>query len=461
MREAVSLCGAMVFALALLVFVSVGVPRIVHAWYIYIYPITYTPVNVGGNTTISWQAPTADFCDISGTTIPCTTTTYTFGVPPYARTFSVTSCVQRYNGQYGSLTTGPVNGPSTYTFYCENVDAGAGGGNGSNTLTINPTPTNSTLSGFTANPTSVAGNGRSTLSWTGTKGSKFSSCQLTGGQWGTAGAFFTALPGSIQTDPLVANTTYSFRCIDTDGASTPTRTATVTVADACSNIPGSQATVPANGTASGGVCTCNSGYTLSGDQCVGSDVCSNIVGTQLVPPANGTTSGGTCSCNSGYSLSGGSCVASCTGAHQVGTPPSCSCDTGYNMQGGVCVATACPGVNEVNWPTCSCATGYSRDSGTNMCIRQATLSITVNGLTATRVRRGNQVVVTWSASGVTLASCRVTTNTGATVGSTDSGTVTSAVAAQTTYRLSCSNDAGTTVTSQAAVTLIPGFEEPH
>ena len=72
-----------------------------------------------------------------------------------------------------------------------------------------PSPTPTTLTSLTANPSSVTSGSATTLSWTGSKGTNFSSCQLVGGQWGSGGAWFSALPGSISTAPLAANTTYS------------------------------------------------------------------------------------------------------------------------------------------------------------------------------------------------------------------------------------------------------------
>jgi len=207
---------------------------------------------------------------------------------------------------------------------------------------------------------------------------------------------------------------------------------------------------------------CPVGQAQQGGACVAAvDVCTNIAGTQATPPANGTSSGGLCSCNSGYSLQGASCVpvAACSGAHQVGTPPNCTCDVGYQMQGGSCVQVQCPGANEVNWPTCSCASGYTRDSGTNMCIRQPVLNISVNGLDAVRVRKGASVTITWNASGVASGSCRITTNAGTTIASGDSGTTAATVGNQTTYRLTCTNDAGSATTKEANVTLIPELIE--
>ena len=165
---------------------------------------------------------------------------------------------------------------------------------------------------------------------------------------------------------------------------------------------------------------------------------------------------GTC-VPSGSTYNGSACVPLpvCTGAHQVGTPPNCACDVGYQMQGGSCVQVQCPGAHEVNWPACSCAAGYERDAGTNMCIREPQLDVTVNGQDAVRVRRGSDVTVAWSATGVAAGSCSVATNAGVSLASGDSGSRTTAVTYQTTYRLTCSNDAGSPVSKEANATLIP------
>jgi hypothetical protein len=56
---------------------------------------------------------------------------------------------------------------------------------------------------------------------------------------------------------------------------------------------------------------------------------------------------------------------------------------------------------------------------------------------------------------VTAGSCRVTTNTGATLASADSGSQAATVDHQTTYTLSCTNDAGSGVSKEANATLIP------
>jgi hypothetical protein len=282
-----------------------------------------------------------------------------------------------------------------------------------------------TLTSLAANPATVTSGSPASLSWTGVKGTRFSACRLVGGQWGASGAWFTAHPGSISTSPLTTTTTYNMACYDTDGASTPWRSATVTVTapagpDICTDVPGVQNSVPSG--------------------------CAGPVPSPV----------GTC-VPSGSTYNGSACVPLpvCTGAHQVGTPPNCACDVGYQMQGGSCVQMQCPGAHEVNWPACSCEAGYVRDAGTNACVREPELDITVNGQEAVRVRRGSDVTVAWSATGVTAGSCRVTTNTGATLASADSGSQAATVDHQTTYTLSCTNDAGSGVSKEANATLIP------
>lgn len=194
------------------------------------------------------------------------------------------------------------------------------------------------------------------------------------------------------------------------------------------------------------------------------DVCGNIGGNQATPPANGSTNNGNvCSCDQGYTLVGASCVQAqeeeqC-GAHQTMGSGGCVCDIGYSMQEGVCVQRVCAGANEVGWPTCSCATGYERDTGTNMCIRQATLTIQVNNGATARVRKGNTVSLTWNATGVASGSCTVRASGNVLLSTGTSGSLTPTVGTQTTYTLRCLNDAGGAVSKSATVTLIPTVDE--
>lgn len=211
---------------------------------------------------------------------------------------------------------------------------------------------------------------------------------------------------------------------------------------------------------------CPAGQTQQGNAgCVPvGDVCQNIGGTQNTPPNNGYSRGGVCGCDEGYELSGSSCVEQAEnvcGANQIPSSDgeSCTCEVGYSMDDGQCVQQACPGPNETNWPSCSCAGGFVRDGGTNMCIREAVLNIQVNDGATARVRKGNTVSLTWSASGVTSGSCSVRSNTAGVLSTGISGSLNPVVGSQTTYTLRCLNDAGGVVSKTATVTLIPTVDE--
>jgi len=110
-------CGGVALLLAL--FVGSGVPKAVYAWTI---PITYsyTPVQVGGNTTISWSTPYSDTCQLSGPTI----------INPVCA--SDQACYHQYSapGSSGSYNTGPINGPTNYQIICNDVSGGFNGSTG-------------------------------------------------------------------------------------------------------------------------------------------------------------------------------------------------------------------------------------------------------------------------------------------------------------------------------------------
>lgn len=94
-----------------------------------------------------------------------------------------------------------------------------------------------------------------------------------------------------------------------------------------------------------------------------------------------------------------------------------------------------------------------------MCIREAVLNIQVNSGATARVRKGNTVSLTWSASGVTSGSCTVSSNTAGVLSTGISGSLNPVVGSQTTYTLRCLNDAGGAVSKTATVTLIPTVDE--
>ncbi len=411
----------------------------------------------------------------------------------------------------GNVTVYPTV-TTTYTF-CSYYYSAGGGGSGmtplpcpSVTISIPSPTTPTTLTSFTATPASVATGGTTVLNWTGVRGTNFSSCMLIGGQWGSGTWIGGTIPDYTGTAPISTTTTYGVQCYDnTYGWAGPlwttvTATGAPVSADATSNSPrtvGQTATIsfhadsttlpgPCNINNSGGVTnlysvgscpsSANTSYTTPAYTVPGTYTYTfyyhragvwtlaktvNVTVTAVGACANGLNSSyqPSCTCPIGQTQSGAVCVATpvCTGANQTGTPPNCICEVGYqwDTSGTTCVQGMCPGANEVNWPTCSCAAGYSRDIPTSLCIHDPVLDIKVNGQDTVRVRKGNQVAVTWSASGIVAGSCRVTTNSGTTIGSKDSGSASPILSNQTTYRLGCTNEAGTAVSKEVIANLIP------
>lgn len=198
-KKALRAIGALMFLAA--------IPAIAYAWTIYVYPVTYTPVLSGGNTTISWDAHvgSADYCTISGPTFNSSNSTC-------VGRDSAMYCYAYVPGQYGSVTTGPINGSYTYSIGCVNVDDGGGGGSGSNSVTVSPIiPTS--ISSFSASPSTLPSvNSGTTLSWSGTGGTYFTGCLLSGGQYGSGTS--VGISGSLSTNALSTATSYTLTCTD-------------------------------------------------------------------------------------------------------------------------------------------------------------------------------------------------------------------------------------------------------
>jgi hypothetical protein len=130
----------------------------------------------------------------------------------------------------GHVTINAPSAAGTYTYYmCSwyiGWKYGAAYSCASNSLTVTPVPT--TLSSLTANPIALASsNTGTTLSWTGTAGTGFTGCTLSGGQYG-AGTSVGINSSAGPTVPLVAATTYTVTCGDS-GFGPVSRTITVPV----------------------------------------------------------------------------------------------------------------------------------------------------------------------------------------------------------------------------------------
>ena len=171
-----------------------------------------TSVTTGNSSIITWNAPGALSCSVTG---------------PYG--FS-------YGGLSGNQSTGALAFTATYTLTCQR----SGGGVDTRSVTVTvEEPTAITL---TANPTSVAYGGSSTLTWSA---ANVTSCSLTGPNSLSA----SGTSGSITTGALTADSTYTLTCTKTSGG-TDTRSVTVDVADQMVlSISASPATVFSGGVA--------------------------------------------------------------------------------------------------------------------------------------------------------------------------------------------------------------------
>lgn len=452
MHELARLCGSMALLVMVATFAGSGIPSVVYAWTIPISSFTYTPVTTGGNTTISWYASSAQYCTLSGPTLPCVN-----------RGRGGRVCSQTVYGtnpgsiNIGNVSTGPITRPTSYTLSCYSP-AGCSwwcnDGSGSASLTVYPTaPTPTTLTSLTASPSSVvSGTTGSTLTWTGAKGSSFSACELTGGQWGS-GTWFTALPGSIGTNALSTNTTYSMDCFDTTGASTGWKSATVTVTAPASCANG----LDINSYPS---CTCPANQIQSGSSCITpSDICTDIPGDQASLPSGCTgpvpSPVGSC-VPAGYSWSGSACVPTCSNGLNASYSPGCTCPAHQYQPLGALICVALPicanGLSQSYSPSCTCQSGQVQSGST--CV----LAGVINTLTAnpSRVLKGKTATVAWSTSHMATCSLSGFAATGTSVlSSALSSSVTPAITGKTIYTLTCTDQAGIAYSSSVTVNLVP------
>jgi hypothetical protein len=208
--------------------------------------------------------------------------------------------------------------------------------------------------------------------------------------------------------------------------------------DVCTDIPAVQASVPPGCIGPvptpSGLCV-PAGSSWNGSACVSGDVCSNIPGSQSMPPANGYTSGGVCSCNVGYSLSGGACVAGDLCNNMPGVQSSvpanctqqasgaCTANSGYVVVGAQCLAS---GVIQ---------------------------SFTAN---PSRVRKGNTAAVNWATSNMTSCVLKSFVSGGTqTISLSLNGALNPTVNSKTIFTLTCTDVSGQSYSSSATVNLVP------
>src|SRR3989344_5275115 len=137
------------------------------------------------NTTFTFQ------CSGNGQTSPLQSVTVSVGAAPVNGV-----CASTHSSCTAGTSVNPVDGTSAWTWTCQ----GTNGGTNAACTETKPAPT-ATLS---ASPLSVASGAQVTLTWSSTHAT---SCTA-GGPWTNSGT----LSGNGLTDPLTANTTFTFQC---------------------------------------------------------------------------------------------------------------------------------------------------------------------------------------------------------------------------------------------------------
>ena len=304
--------------------------------------------------------------------------------------------------------------------------------------------------------------------------------------------------GSVVTTPLTQTTTYTLSCLDTQGNTVSTST-TLYVTAAAPTCAITSVTPPS---VSGGTATIN--YTTSNTPTSGS-VDNSIGSFTPINPSGALASGPITFTSSPQNITYNMTVTNSAGSGTCGGVPS----------GSVTIPAACPSNSTGNSaPSCTCTQrGYVYDSGTNTCaasdmctdIAGNQSTVPAGCLTPTpgptgsctdathvynssvnscntpptftsqliaapaRVRKGSASTLSWDVTGLTVGtSCSISSFPGGVVNtwnasgteykSLSGGWPTAAINQQTIFTLSCTNAAGTTISS-ATVSLVPTFQE--
>ena len=364
----------------------------------------------------------------------------------------------------GSEGTAALSSTSTFTLTC----SGAGGeARSSVTIDIASTPIAPTVT-LSANPTSIASGTASTLTWSSTDAT---SCTASGGWTGTQ-----ATSGTQTTGTLTASTTYTLSCTGAGG--TAQQSAAVTV-NGAPPPPPPTVTISANPTsiASGAAST----LTWSSTNATSCTASGGWTGTQTT---SGSQSTGALTATTAYTLSctgGGGTIAQSANVTVVpvptvtfsANPTSIASGAASTLTWSSTNATSC--IASGGWSG-SKATGGSQSTGALTASTTYTLSCT--GVGGTGQRSASVTVnavppppaptVTISANPTSIASGATSTLTWSSTNATSctasggwsgtkalSGTqTTGALAASTTYTLSCTGVGGT-IAQSATVTVVP------
>lgn len=296
---------------------------------------------------------------------------------------------------------------------------------------------------LSASPTSVAYNGRSTLTWSSTGAT---SCTA-GGPWSNSGT----LSGSGLTNPLTSNTTFTFYCTGPGGTS-PTQSVTVSAASTC---PNGYAYINSSCVACGnGGCTGAGG---SASNPLGSLVCINGANnpqfcSTFTPTASLSASPTVIDQGQSSILSWSSTNAtSCTGTGFTAGGSSGTRSTGILNN---------PGTSNYQ-VVCTGAGGTSAPAFASVEVLSPNVTISAS---PTRVQAGANSQISWSASGVksctvtgpsgTLASGNANASHNFSIGSPRSVSIST----QSIFTITCQTN-GTPATKSVTVNVVAIFQE--
>jgi hypothetical protein len=406
--------------------------------------LTANPTNVasGGTSTLTWSSANATSCTASGGWSGSEATS-------------------------GSTATGALTATTTYTLTC----SGAGGTTpAAAAATVTVTPPAPTVR-LTANPTSVASGGTSTLTWSSTNAT---SCTASGG-WSGA----KAASGSTTTSALTASMTYTLTCSGAGGTTPAAASTTVTVtstppaptvnltanptsvasggtstltwsstnATSCTASAGWSGTKATSGSTTTGALTATTSYTLTCSGAGGTTPAAATATVTVIPPEPTVT----LTANPTSVASGGTSTLTWSSTHAT----SCTASGGWSGTKATIgsAATAALTVATTYTLTCSGASGTTpAAAAATVTVNSPNPTVTLTG-NPTSVASGGTSTLTWSTTNAT--SCTASGGWSGTKATSGSAT-TSALTVTTTYTLTCSGAGGTTpAAASATVTVVP------
>ena len=351
----------------------------------------------------------------------------------------------------GASATAYQSSSVTYPATCTSQSRTCTNGSLSGTYTNQTCATAPATATLSISPTSIAYNGRPTLTW----GSTGATSCTAGGPWSNSGT----LSGSGLTNPLTSNTTFTFQCTGPGGTSAlQSVTVTVGAPASCTSTTISNCSLTGVSSGSSSTGSCVSGYSGTCTYSCSNGTWSQTTNTCVATP---TASLNVTSPVSGIVNSGGKVVLTWNSTNS----DSCTfADIGTVAASGTrTVGPLTPAGSPYTYDV-FCSKGSVKSSHAMATVTVVTPVLSLSS-SPNRVQKDSPTTLSWSATNV--SSCTITKNgslppwknlSGASLISSSPDTT---VTTQTTYVLSCMDVNGTTyaTTVTTIVNVAPWFEE--